>query len=345
MPSVSWDSSLGYSAMLPANWMPQSDPTIPSFGDVEVKNGIQAPHVAPSSEKEHFRHKSMVINELQRFKTPKKTGGVTVYGYRHYTPKTGQFLGRDPIEEKGGMNLYGMVNNDLVSRWDLLGMWVNADMIIDSKESISRVQSAQDLGKSIWRLALSKGIVRVNLPLLYWIYKHKTFFELVTIGYKHHPGDNTDGNNRFVYTCRYGWIDMGHFFYSAAFANILGAKTAYGMGVQIEKIQDSLKRVPGMEGFSESAWTPEDLISDYHGSMLGNDVGLSGIPKENWLNFLAQAGVVAHKGNAKSILANDVNTWKEERFKSYNGALEWQWNRHAHKCLCDGFVPKPGYRD
>jgi hypothetical protein len=97
MPSVSWDSSLGYSTMLPADLMPQAHPTISSFGDDEVKNGIQTPHVAPSSKKGHICHKPIAINELRRRLTPKKTGGVTVYGYRHYTPKTGQFLGRDPI--------------------------------------------------------------------------------------------------------------------------------------------------------------------------------------------------------------------------------------------------------
>jgi RHS repeat-associated protein len=108
--------------MLPARWMPQSDPTLPSFGDVEVKNGIQAPHVAPSSEKEHFRHKSNTINELQPCYAPEKIGGVTVYGYRHYTPKTGQFLGRDPIEEKGGNNLYGFVINAPTNWIDLYGL-------------------------------------------------------------------------------------------------------------------------------------------------------------------------------------------------------------------------------
>ncbi len=47
--------------------------------------------------------------------------GVTVYGYRHYTPKTGQFLGRDPIGEKGGNNLYGFVENDGIGNVDVLG--------------------------------------------------------------------------------------------------------------------------------------------------------------------------------------------------------------------------------
>jgi RHS repeat-associated protein len=110
--------------MLPVHWMPQSDPMIPPFRDVEVKNGIQAPHVAPNPEKERFRHKSNTVNALRRCCTPKKTGGVTVYGYRHYTPKTGQFLRRDPIQELGGMNLYGFVGNDGAGKFDTLGLAV-----------------------------------------------------------------------------------------------------------------------------------------------------------------------------------------------------------------------------
>ncbi len=115
--------------MLPADWMPKSEPTIPSFGDDEVKNGIQAPHVAASSEKERFRHKSYTVNALRRCFTPKKTGGVTVYGYRHYTHITGQFLGRDPIEEEGGINLYGFVGNNVVNRWDKLGLLEHLDVL------------------------------------------------------------------------------------------------------------------------------------------------------------------------------------------------------------------------
>jgi RHS repeat-associated protein len=122
MPSASFDFSLGYAAMLHADWIPLSDPTIPLFRDDEVKNGIQAPHVASSSGMEYFRHKAMVVNELRRRLTPKKTGGVTVYGYRHYSPKTGQLLGRDPIGESGGYNLYGFVGNDVSNLIDSFGL-------------------------------------------------------------------------------------------------------------------------------------------------------------------------------------------------------------------------------
>ena len=44
------------------------------------------------------------------------------YGYRHYDPVTGRWPSRDPIEEQGGINLYGFVANDGVNRVDKLGM-------------------------------------------------------------------------------------------------------------------------------------------------------------------------------------------------------------------------------
>ena len=45
---------------------------------------------------------------------------VAYYGYRYYDPKNGRWPSRDPIEEEGGVNLYGFVGNDGVNRWDYL---------------------------------------------------------------------------------------------------------------------------------------------------------------------------------------------------------------------------------
>jgi RHS repeat-associated protein len=44
------------------------------------------------------------------------------YGFRFYNAVTGRWLSRDPIEELGGLNLYGMVNNDVVNGADYLGL-------------------------------------------------------------------------------------------------------------------------------------------------------------------------------------------------------------------------------
>ena len=48
--------------------------------------------------------------------------GFNYYGYRFYDPGAGRWLNRDPIEEEGGVNLYGMLLNDPLNWIDVLGM-------------------------------------------------------------------------------------------------------------------------------------------------------------------------------------------------------------------------------
>lgn len=43
------------------------------------------------------------------------------YGYRYYSARDGRFINRDPVEESGGLNLYGFCGNDGVNQWDYLG--------------------------------------------------------------------------------------------------------------------------------------------------------------------------------------------------------------------------------
>ncbi len=44
------------------------------------------------------------------------------YGFRYYSPELGRWLNRDPIGERGGVNLYGFVNNDGINLTDILGL-------------------------------------------------------------------------------------------------------------------------------------------------------------------------------------------------------------------------------
>ncbi|MGD9420646.1 MAG: RHS repeat-associated core domain-containing protein [Verrucomicrobiota bacterium JB025] len=48
--------------------------------------------------------------------------GLYYYGHRYYDPVTGRWPSRDPIGERGGLNLYGFVGNSGVGRFDYLGM-------------------------------------------------------------------------------------------------------------------------------------------------------------------------------------------------------------------------------
>ncbi|PTY04248.1 hypothetical protein DB347_20335 [Opitutaceae bacterium EW11] len=47
--------------------------------------------------------------------------GLVYFGMRYYCPRLGRFINRDPIEEQGGLNLYGFCGNDAVNRYDVLG--------------------------------------------------------------------------------------------------------------------------------------------------------------------------------------------------------------------------------
>ena len=50
-------------------------------------------------------------------------GGIEwyYYGYRYYSPKLGRWPSRDPIEEEGGLHVYGFVGNEPTRRGDVLG--------------------------------------------------------------------------------------------------------------------------------------------------------------------------------------------------------------------------------
>ena len=49
--------------------------------------------------------------------------GLYYYGYRDYDPLTGRWPSRDPIEEEGGVNLYGFVATNAIDNFDVLGLW------------------------------------------------------------------------------------------------------------------------------------------------------------------------------------------------------------------------------
>jgi len=105
--------------------------------------------------KSGYSGKPLATKVLHHRNPKPKTMGVTYYGYRYYDPVTGRWPSRDPIGERGGVNLYGFVGNDGVNSWDLLGYYtLNPDNyngptgadLAKLVASLSRVQKkAEDL--------------------------------------------------------------------------------------------------------------------------------------------------------------------------------------------------------
>ncbi len=71
-----------------------------------------------------------LINEVESVENPFKFSseyneietGLVYYNYRYYNPKDGKWLNRDPIQEKGGFNIYEFVGNNSISNNDSLGL-------------------------------------------------------------------------------------------------------------------------------------------------------------------------------------------------------------------------------
>ena len=53
--------------------------------------------------------------------------GLVMFQLRPYDPPTGRFIGRDPIEERGGRSLHRFVGNDAINAIDYLGLKVKHD--------------------------------------------------------------------------------------------------------------------------------------------------------------------------------------------------------------------------
>lgn len=47
--------------------------------------------------------------------------GLVYYGYRYYNLTTGRWIGRDPLAEKGGFNLYNFVDGNPINKVDMDG--------------------------------------------------------------------------------------------------------------------------------------------------------------------------------------------------------------------------------
>ena len=101
------DGNKNIMALVDASGNVQADYTYDPFGRIIAKSGAYA-------DANPFRFSS----EFHDNET-----GLVYYNYRYYSPDLGRWTRRDPIEEQGGVNLYGMVGNAPVNKSDYFGLY------------------------------------------------------------------------------------------------------------------------------------------------------------------------------------------------------------------------------
>jgi RHS repeat-associated protein len=91
------------------------------FGKIVVESGSQAADFA-------HRFSTKPVDSVT---------GLLYYGYRWYDPVTGRWPSRDPIGERGGINLYAFVRNNGINWIDYLGLDTDIPIVITASARAS----------------------------------------------------------------------------------------------------------------------------------------------------------------------------------------------------------------
>jgi integrase/recombinase XerD len=102
--------------------LPAIMPQDPPEDDPPTGNVPKSPSPPPSSGPGGTSSNPLTSNPLNRQDDSPENSRVAYYGYRYYDPVNGRWPSRDPIEDRGGINLYGFVRNRGVSLIDAFGL-------------------------------------------------------------------------------------------------------------------------------------------------------------------------------------------------------------------------------
>ena len=118
-----------------AAWLPGTRRDIPPEDDPSAGSTPKPPPSPTRGSNGGISCKALETNGLDSPAGRAPGMDVTYYGYRWFDPVTGRWPSRDPIEEEGGLNLYGFVENDVVNSHDYLGLELQEGgwVLLDSK--------------------------------------------------------------------------------------------------------------------------------------------------------------------------------------------------------------------
>ena len=107
--------------------------------------------------------------------------GLYYYGYRFYSPPLMRWLNRDPIGERGGMNLYGFCGNSSICRYDKYG-WAHFEVRrLSALPAILRYSCFAQIIGMIPAMILDAGLAdMLNIEILH---EHLFYDDGTNIGY------------------------------------------------------------------------------------------------------------------------------------------------------------------
>jgi RHS repeat-associated protein len=99
------------------------------------------------------------------------------YGHRYYNPSTGRWLNRDPIGERGGLNVYCFVNNRPINAFDAHGLWLSREHheITDAALNNARPATTAKCKTRIYTI-LMRGNMRQDMPVVGYAGEHSRHY-------------------------------------------------------------------------------------------------------------------------------------------------------------------------
>jgi RHS repeat-associated protein len=318
------------------------------------------------------------------------------YKNRYQRPTLGRFISRDPLEYVDGYSLYEYVGSRSLCCVDTFGLFPTPGQIGGIRDV--RTQAMAWMNQQITEAGLTARLARLGgaTSAERQFEKLSPLKKLGALKRAFDPGGDDDGTNLFVYTCKEGWIDLGHFMANAMASRalkeagvpeFLAWPTVYAGSKLVESHQSLTKgfgqakgwvavnrgihkgisalgmsdgefsvamfKGVGYEGWDSSggwatsAYTLEDLPSNYRGAKFGAEYG-GGDAIGDFENFLRNAGVVdpdrilPNGRTVRSYLKDDAVKIKgiaEGRINA-NGVQAYAYDHNpvktpSHDCICD----------
>lgn len=163
---------------------------------------------------------------------------IYLFRYRAYSPRLGRWIQRDPLGYMGRTSLYEYVASSPLAWIDPLGLAPNKKQCLDPKDLKEKIKQWEKEGKT------REEILRLI----------RDYFS------------KPDGP-RYVWTDKYGWIDLRHFGESADWAEDVGSVVTEVLGYLNEVAQWATE---GQDDY-QSGFSPEDLPSNSAGADFGDD--------------------------------------------------------------------------
>ena len=124
------------------------------------------------------------------------SSGLYDYGFRFYSPSSGTWINRDPSSEDGGINLYGMVDNDPINSIDEYGLSGTVLVLYQSRGgSRADVMKVKRATERMLRSPTGQHIVQLILARGYPVYMYVTKTGSNYMNPGNHPGPGVVNNS------------------------------------------------------------------------------------------------------------------------------------------------------